>query len=76
VLQTIQKHVGDSEYVHARTEVSRQVRERREGRRTKRRIERVAEPEKAAREKKRRNERKVVVRKERAAEGRGRRRGW
>jgi len=76
VLQTIQKHVGDSEYVHARTEVSRQVRERREGRRTKRRIERVVEPEKAAREKKRRNERKVVVRKERAAEGRGRRRGW
>lgn len=76
MLQTIQKHVGDREYVHARTEVSRQVRERREGRRTKRRIERVAEPEKAAREKKRRNERKVVVRKERAAEGRGRRRGW
>ena len=76
VLQTIQKHVGDSKYVHARTDVSRQVRERREGRRMKRRIERVAEPEKAAREKKRRNERKVVVRKERAAESRGRRRGW
>jgi U3 small nucleolar RNA-associated protein 20 len=76
VLQIIQKHVGDSEYVRVRTEVSRQVREKREGRRTKRRIERVAEPEKAAREKKRRNERKVVVRKERAAEGRGRRRGW
>ena len=76
LLQTIQKQVGDSEYVRARTEVSRQVKARREGRRTKRRIEKVAEPEKAAREKKRRNERKVVVRKERAAEGRGRRRGW
>jgi U3 small nucleolar RNA-associated protein 20 len=76
LLQTIQKHVGDGEYVRARTEVSRQVRERREGRRTKRRIERVAEPEKAAREKRRRNERKVVVRRERAGEGRGRRRGW
>jgi U3 small nucleolar RNA-associated protein 20 len=76
VLQAIQKLVGDSEYVRARAEVSRQVRERREDRRTKRRIGRVAEPEKAARDKKRRNERKVVVRKERAAEGRGRRRGW
>ena len=76
MLQTIQDSVGDGEYVRARTEVSRQVRERREGRRSKRRIERVAEPEKAAKEKKRRNERKIVVRKERAGEGRGRRRGW
>ena len=76
LLQTIQKSVGDGEYVRARTEVSRRARERREERRTKRRIERVAEPEKAAREKKRRNERKVVVRKERAGEGRGWRRGW
>jgi U3 small nucleolar RNA-associated protein 20 len=76
LLQTIQSHIGDAEYVRARTEVSRQVRQRREGRRTKRRIERVAEPEKAAKEKRRRNERKVVVRRERAEEGRGRRRGW
>jgi U3 small nucleolar RNA-associated protein 20 len=76
LLQTVQRHVGDAEYVRARTAVSRQVRERREGRRTKRRIHRVAEPEKAAREKRKRNERKVVVRKERAEEGRGRRRGW
>jgi U3 small nucleolar RNA-associated protein 20 len=76
VLQTVQKHVGDVEYVRAWTEVGRQVRKRREGRRTKRRIERVAEPEKVAREKRRRNERKIVVRRERAAEARGRRRGW
>jgi U3 small nucleolar RNA-associated protein 20 len=76
VLQTVQKRVGDVEYVRARTEVSRQVRERREGRRTKRRIERVAEPEKVAREKRKKNERKVIVKRERAAEGRGRRRGW
>ncbi len=39
-------------------------------------IESVAEPEKAAREKQKKNDRKVVVRKQRAAEGRGKRRGW
>jgi U3 small nucleolar RNA-associated protein 20 len=76
LLQTVQRQIGDAEYVRVRTEVSRQVRQRREGRRTKRRIERVAEPEKAAKEKKRRNERKAVVRRERAVEERGRRRGW
>ena len=76
LLRAIQECVGDGEYVRARTEVSKRVRERREGRRAKRRIERVREPEKAAREKRRRNERKGVVRRERAGERRGWRRGW
>ena len=75
---TIQQRVGDSEYIAALTQVSKLVRERRESRRTKRRIERVAEPEKALREKRRRNERKVQRKKEInvGREGRAGRRGW
>jgi U3 small nucleolar RNA-associated protein 20 len=52
------------------------IRKRREGRRIKRRIEAVADPEKSGREKKKRNERKHVKRKERGLEYRGQRRGW
>ena len=49
VMDKLQKKLGDTEYVMALTAVSKIMRERREERRTKRRIERVAEPEKAAR---------------------------
>jgi len=76
LLNEIQTHVGDKDYVRVTTEVSRAVRERREGRRTKRRIEKVTEPERVAKYKKRKGERKVERKKERADEHRGRRRGW
>jgi U3 small nucleolar RNA-associated protein 20 len=58
VMQVIQSKIGDVAYVQAMTEVSKMVRKRREERRTKRRIDRVAEPEKAARDKKRKGDRK------------------
>ena len=57
VTEKIQTRLGDAEYVKALTEVSRMVRKRREERRSKRVIERVAEPERAAREKKRKHDR-------------------
>ncbi|ETI19450.1 hypothetical protein G647_09284 [Cladophialophora carrionii CBS 160.54] len=57
VMDKLQKKLGDTEYVKALTEVSKIVRERREARRQKRRIERVAEPERAARDKKRKHDR-------------------
>jgi len=57
LMEKLQKKLGDGEYVKALTAVSKIMRERREGRRTKRRIERVAEPEKAARDKKRKADR-------------------
>ncbi|GAB1215182.1 hypothetical protein ATERTT37_004368 [Aspergillus terreus] len=76
VLELIQKKLGTSEYVNQMARVQEIVKERREGRRVKRRIEAVAEPEKYEREKKRRNDRKREKRKERGMEHRGKRRGW
>jgi U3 small nucleolar RNA-associated protein 20 len=57
-------------------EVQKAVRERRDERRRKRKVEAVADPEKWGREKKRRNDVKRVKRKEKGAEHRGQRRGW
>ncbi|KAL4895406.1 armadillo-type protein [Aspergillus ambiguus] len=76
VLELIQKKIGTSEYVNEMARVQEIVKQRREGRRVKRRIEAVAEPEKYEREKKRRNDRKREKRKERGLEHRGKRRGW
>jgi U3 small nucleolar RNA-associated protein 20 len=64
VMETLQKKLGDTEYVKALTEVSKIMRKRREERRTKRIIERVAEPEKAARDKKRKHDRTKERKKE------------
>ncbi|KAF9888064.1 U3 snoRNP protein [Aspergillus nanangensis] len=76
VLELIQKKLGTSEYVNEMARVQEIVKQRREGRRVKRRIEAVADPEKFEREKRRRNDRKRDKRKERGMEHRGKRRGW
>ncbi|KAF7504955.1 hypothetical protein GJ744_001536 [Endocarpon pusillum] len=56
VLDLLQKKVGATEYVKAMTEAQRLRREKREGRRIKRRLEVVRDPEAAARSKRRRGE--------------------
>ncbi|MCJ1295197.1 U3 snoRNP protein [Xylographa carneopallida] len=76
ILSLLQKKLGTTEYVAKLSKVRQGVKERREGRRIKRRLEAVAAPEKAGRDKKRKGEKKKEKRKERSGEQRGRRRGW
>ncbi|KAL2001769.1 hypothetical protein VTN02DRAFT_1293 [Thermoascus thermophilus] len=76
VLDLLQKKLGTTEYVAQMSRVKDAIKERREGRRMKRRIDAVADPEKVGREKKRKNERKREKRKEKGQEYRGKRRGW
>jgi U3 small nucleolar RNA-associated protein 20 len=75
-MSTLQKRLGTQEYLRLMGEVQKGVRERREERRRKRKVEAVADPEKFANEKKRRHDVTKTKRKERGAEERGRRRGW
>ncbi|MCJ1471009.1 U3 snoRNP protein [Pseudocyphellaria aurata] len=72
----LQKRMGTTEYLRVLAIVREGVKERREGRRIKRRIGAVLEPERREAEKRRKGERKRVKRKERSGEERGRRRGW
>ena len=76
VMNLLQKKLGPSEYVTVMGKVAKTVRQRREGRRQKRRIEAVAAPERWAQEKKRKYEGKRERRKEKGQEAMGRRRGW
>lgn len=76
MMSLLQKRMGTTEYVNVLAKVREGVKQRREGRRAKRRIEAVARPEKREVEKRRRGERKREKRKERSGEERGRRRGW
>ncbi|KAJ9665174.1 U3 snoRNP protein [Coniosporium apollinis] len=76
LMAALQAKLGTSEYVRVLQGVREGVRERREGRRVKRRIEAVREPEKVGREKRVKREREKGKRKERSEEQRGRRRGW
>ncbi|OMP81501.1 U3 small nucleolar RNA-associated protein 20 [Diplodia seriata] len=76
VMALLQKKLGTSEYVQAMGKVREGVKERREGRRVKRALERVAEPERAERVKRRKRERGKEKRKEKGHEARGKRRGW
>lgn len=76
VLDSLQKKFGTTEYIAEMTKVQDQIKERREGRRAKRRIEAVADPERFERDKRRKNERKRVKRHEKGLEHRGKRRGW
>ncbi|KAF2687676.1 HEAT repeat protein-like protein [Lentithecium fluviatile CBS 122367] len=76
VMNILQKRMGTQEYLKVMGDVQKGVRERREGRRQKRKVEAVTAPEKWGKEKKRRNEVKKVKRKEKSAEYRGKRRGW
>ena len=76
IMSLLQKKMGTSEYIANLARVREGVKERREGRRVKRRIEAVAQPEKAAILKRRKGEKKKDKRKDRSEEERGRRRGW
>ncbi|CAG8051289.1 unnamed protein product [Penicillium olsonii] len=76
VLDLLQKKLGPSEYIEQISRVQAAIKERREGRRAKRRIDAVADPEKYGREKMKKNERKRDKRREKGLEHRGKRRGW
>lgn len=76
IMNTLQKRLGTPEYLRIMSDVQKVVRERREARRSKRKVEAVADPEKWGKEKRRRNDVKRVKRKEKGQESRGRRRGW
>lgn len=76
VLDLIQHKLGTTEYVTQMAQVQETIKERREGRRAKRRIEAVTQPERHGREKAKKNERKREKRREKGMEYRGKRRGW
>lgn len=76
LISNLQKKLGTTVFAAAMQKVRGEVKERREGRRGKRAIERVGDVERAGREKVRRYERKKGRRRERGGEERGRRRGW
>ena len=75
VLEDLQARMGDKEYVRFLTNASRGIRERRQGRRAKRVVENVAEPEVAARRKKRKVEKKKERSRELSGMFRSRRKG-
>jgi U3 small nucleolar RNA-associated protein 20 len=76
ILDLLQKKLGTTEYVSQISKVKEGIKQRRENRKIKRRIEVVADPEKAGRDKKKKNERKKERRKEIGADERSKRRGW
>ena len=76
IMGMLQEKLGSKDYIAALARVREGVKGRREERRVKRRIEAVAQPEKAGRTKTRKGERKKERRKEKSGEERGRRRGW
>ena len=76
IMTLLQKKLGTTQYIANLAKVREGVKERREGRRIKRRIEAVAQPERVGVLKKRKGEKKREKRKERSGEERGRRRGW
>ncbi|KAK8205966.1 armadillo-type protein [Phyllosticta capitalensis] len=76
VLALVQKKVGAGVFVKVMGVVREGVVSRREGRRAKRRVEAVAEPERALQKKRRRHERERERKKEKGWDERGKRRGW
>lgn len=76
ILTLLQDKLGTTLFLEKLSRVREEVKARREGRRAKRRIEAVAEPEKAGRDKVRKGERKRERRREKGVAERGRRRGW
>ncbi|KAI9767424.1 MAG: U3 snoRNP protein [Geoglossum simile] len=75
IMSSLQTKMGTSDFVAELAMVREGVRVRREGRRVKRRIEALAEPEKAERNKRRKGERKKERRKEKGQEEKQRRKG-
>lgn len=76
IMSMLQKKLGTTEYILQLSRVRDGVKERREGRRMKRKIEMVTEPEKTGRAKVRKGEKKKEKRKERGRAHEGKRRGW
>ncbi|XP_014558571.1 hypothetical protein COCVIDRAFT_94096 [Bipolaris victoriae FI3] len=76
VMNNLQKRLGTQEYLKIMGEVQKGVRERREERRRKRKVEAIVDPEKFGKDKRRRHDVKRTKRKERSADERGKRRGW
>lgn len=76
LLDALQAKFGTQDFVSQMSKVQREIRERREGRKAKRRIEAVTAPEKAGREKQKKHETKKVKRKEKSAMYAGRRKGY
>ncbi|KAF2269148.1 hypothetical protein CC78DRAFT_509265 [Lojkania enalia] len=76
IMNILQKRMGTSEYLGVMQNVQKGVKQRREDRKTKRKIEAITMPEKYGKEKKRRHEVQKARRKEKSAEKRGQRRGW
>jgi U3 small nucleolar RNA-associated protein 20 len=75
-MEQIQRLLGNQAYIAALSVTRAEAKARRDGRRTKRRIEAVSKPEQWAKEKKRRHETKKIKAKIKGEEARGRRRGW
>lgn len=76
LLDVLQKKLGTEFYLSSLGRVRKETKARREERRRKRRIEAVAAPERAAREKKRKHDARKATLKERGLQARGKRRGW
>ena len=74
-MNSLQTKMGTSDFVVELAKVREGVRVRREGRRVKRRVEALAEPEKAERNKRKRGERKKERRKEKGQKEQQRRKG-
>jgi U3 small nucleolar RNA-associated protein 20 len=76
VMSILQKQLGTQEYLAIMQEVQKGVKQRRDERRTKRKVEAITMPERHHKEKRRRHEVARARKKEKSAEERGRRRGW
>lgn len=76
IMSMLQKKLGPTEFIAQLSRVREGVKERREGRRIKRRIEMVTEPEKIERTKVRKGEKRKEKKKERGRAEGGKRRGW
>lgn len=76
IMSMLQKKLGPTEFIVQLSRVREGVKERREGRRMKRKIETVTEPEKTERAKVRKGEKRKEKRKERGRAHEGKRRGW
>ncbi|KAF2273997.1 uncharacterized protein EI97DRAFT_382518 [Westerdykella ornata] len=76
IMSILQKRLGTQAYLAVIQDVQKTVKQRRDERRTKRKIEAITMPEKHSKEKRRRHEVAKQKRKEKSAENRGKRRGW
>ncbi len=76
IMSILQKKLGTTEFIAQLSRVREGVKERREGRKMKRRIETVTEPEKAGKAKVRKGEKRKEKRKMRGRAQAGMRRGW